>query len=128
MTAASNPTSGSDGNAVTFEPVDRLIELVNRETQALKANDWSGLTDFNRRKNQGLLELRRALHNHSDIDNGHVLQNRLRDLQSALRDNADMLQRHLDAARAVSQMISEAALAAQSDGTYSDTIAVRKDT
>jgi hypothetical protein len=127
MSTAQGSSHTPIGRSDCSEPVARLIDLIRRETAALKANDWSELADFNRRKNQGLLELRRILQSAKQPE-GAVEHDRLLELRDALKDNAAILQRHLDAARHVSQMISDAAVAAQSDGTYSSSIAHRKDT
>ena len=113
---------GSPHNDLSIA-IERLIEMVHQETSSLRANDWSGLVDFNRRKSQGLLELRRAItQRDNDAAAGPALA-QLMVLQEALFENEIVLQRHLDAARQVSQIISEAATVAESDGTYSSSIA-----
>jgi hypothetical protein len=107
-------------------PVDRAIEylgaIVEQETIALRTRAAIDLAEFNNRKNQGLLELNRALRALDPAAAGPVLASRLAHLRTKLDANRALLKTHLEAVREVASVVAEAIRDSESDGTYSASI------
>ena len=107
------------------DSLDRAIEylgaVVDQETEALRARAMVDLGEFNNRKNQGLLELNRALRG---LDTGAASRvgARLAGLRAKLDVNRALLKTHLEAVREVASVVSEAIRDSDSDGTYSSRI------
>ena len=114
--APSGPASGSIERAIEY-----LGAVVEQETTALRARVHVDLTEFNNRKNQGLLELNRALRG-LDPAAGPSLAPRLADLRAKLDVNRSLLARHMEAVREVANVVAEAIRDVDSDGTYSSSI------
>jgi hypothetical protein len=100
--------------------IQRLEEIVEQETAALRSRRAVDLKDFNDRKSQALLDMTRALR---QIQAGakpaaHVMD-RLGELRVKLEVNRRVLQMHLEAVREVSATLADAIREADSDGTYS---------
>jgi hypothetical protein len=113
-------SAGSGGS------VDRAIEylgaIVDQETSALRARAAIDLAEFNNRKNQGLLELNRALR---ALDAGSAktsIAPRLAALRAKLDVNRALLQTHLEAVREVASVVAQSIRDSESDGTYSPSI------
>jgi hypothetical protein len=102
--------------------IERVEQLMDQETFALRQHQVSGLADFNHRKSHGLLELTRAIRSLGNAAAGHGLQPRLLSLQAKLRENADALSLHLRAVQEVSALVTRAIRDGESDGTYSAAI------
>jgi hypothetical protein len=124
MLATAAPLSGSSPHA--GDSLDRAIEhlgaIVEQETDALRMRAAIDLAEFNNRKNQGLLELNRALR---ALDTGAASRSiaaRLADLRAKLDVNRTLLKTHLEAVREVASVVSEAIRDSDSDGTYSSRI------
>ncbi|MFZ4807714.1 MAG: flagellar protein FlgN [Hyphomicrobiaceae bacterium] len=104
--------------------IDRLEDLVDEETSALRAHKATDLRDFNNRKSQALLELSRVARM---VGNGPLdadLRDRLGVLHAKLETNRGVIKMHLDAVREIAAVVSGSIQESQSDGTYSP--AVRK--
>jgi len=106
-------------------PVDRAIEylaaIVDQETDVLRTRAAIDLAEFNTRKNQGLLELNRALR---ALDPGSAasIAVRLASLRTKLEVNRVLLQTHLEAVREVASVVAQSIRDSESDGTYSPSI------
>jgi len=102
--------------------IERLEEVVEQETAALKSRAAVDLNDFNNRKSHGLLELNRALRglDGSTRDKGALA--RLASLRAKLEANQAVLKMHLEAVREVAGVLADAIRDAESDGTYSPSI------
>ncbi|HWT32043.1 MAG TPA: hypothetical protein VN240_13595 [Propylenella sp.] len=109
---------------VLLGTIERLRQVVEAETLTLKENKPADLRDFNVRKNQGLLELTRAMRGIATDGLGHEASERLRCLRVALQRNSEVLKTHVDAVQEICAMMAGAIQEAESDGTY--TIASRR--
>lgn len=99
--------------------IQRLEEVVDQETAALKSRKAVDLKDFNDRKSHALLDLTRALRQMQA--NGAVhsqLERRLGSLRAKLEVNRQVLKMHLEAVREVSTTLADAIREQDSDGTY----------
>lgn len=106
-------------NAILEKAVRRLQEAVEQETAALRNRNPIDLNAFNQRKNQGLLELDRALRLLNGAPPNEEMKNALRMLRQKLDANREILTTHIEAVREVAAIIAEAIRGAESDGTYS---------
>ena len=106
-------------STLLYKAAERLEEIVEQETAALRARKAVDFNDANNRKSQGLLDLSRALHLLGDGVPAEETKHALRRLRSKLDDNRDVLQTHLDAVHEVAGIIADAIRNADSDGTYS---------
>ena len=116
-----------EGTLAAPAPLDRVIErleeVVDQETAALRNRTAIDLKDFNNRKSQGLLELNRALR--GLVDNppkDRTVSTRLAGLRAKLDVNRAVLETHLAAVREVATVLADAIRDAESDGTYSPSI------
>ena len=98
---------------------ERLGELLDRETAALRERKKVDLDDLSDRKNQALLELTRISRR---LDGGEIdagLRSLLAELRRKLDENQSVLKLHLQAAGEVADILANAIRDAESDGTYS---------
>jgi flagellar biosynthesis/type III secretory pathway chaperone len=103
--------------------IQRLEEVVDQETAALKSRQKVDLKDFNDRKSHALLDLSRALRQMQAGGASQVhLKNRLAELRAKLEVNRRVLQMHLEAVREVSTTLADAIREQDSDGTYSPSV------
>ena len=103
--------------------IERLEEVVEQETAALRGRTAVDLKDFNIRKSQGLLELNRALRGLDASPAGDkTLEARLAGLRAKLDANRAVLDVHLAAVREVATALADAIRDADSDGTYMPSI------
>jgi hypothetical protein len=102
--------------------LQRLEEVVEQETAALRTHAALDLNAFNNRKSQGLLELNRALRSVSSGVPDPALAVRLKRLRARLDTNHAVLKMHLDAVREISNIMADALREADSDGTYNPSI------
>lgn len=113
------------GSAGPNTRVDRAIEylgaIVDQETDALRTRAAIDLAEFNTRKNQGLLELNRALRA-LDAGSSASIAVRLASLRAKLEVNRALLQTHLEAVREVASVVAQSIRDSESDGTYSPSI------
>jgi hypothetical protein len=99
--------------------IQRLEEVVDQETAALKSRRPVDLKDFNDRKSHALLDLTRALRQMQGGNRDQPqLAKRLANLRAKLEVNQRVLQMHLEAVREVSTTLADAIREADSDGTY----------
>ena len=108
-------------NAPFERVVERLEEIVDQETAALKARVVVDLNDFSNRKSQGLLDLNRALRG-LEGRTGKTVLARLAGLRVKLEANQAALKTHLEAVREVASVLSDAIRDSESDGTYTPAI------
>jgi hypothetical protein len=99
--------------------IERIEELLDEETGALKSYRAVDLLSFIRRKSHGLLELTRAARALRGYDVDPAIADRLRGLREMLSRNQAVLQLHFEAVREVAELLAKAARDAESDGTYS---------
>jgi hypothetical protein len=115
-----------EGTLAAPAPVDRVIErleeVVDQETAALRNRTAIDLRDFNNRKSQGLLELNRALRGLDNAPKDRTVTTRLAGLRAKLDVNRAVLETHLAAVREVATVLADAIRDAESDGTYSPSI------
>jgi hypothetical protein len=102
--------------------IERVEQVVEQETIALKQRKRGGLDDFNRRKSHGLLDLTRAIRALGGAAAGQSLQPRLQALHGKLKENAAVLTMHLEAVQEISTVMARAIRDGESDGTYSAAI------
>ncbi len=108
--------------------IQRLEEIVDQETLALRSRKAVNLKEFNDRKSQALLELTRSLRHVQGGAPDPALAARVGSLKVKLAINQAVLKVHLEAVREISTSIADAIRQAESDGTYTQTIssAVRR--
>jgi hypothetical protein len=124
--AFASKLAAPDASPSVYGPVERVIErlteVVDQETAALRARITAGLQDFNNRKSQGLLDLNRVLRQYDGAAIDKAVLVRLADLRARLDLNRAVLQMHLEAVREVAGVVADAIRDAESDGTYSPLI------
>lgn len=98
--------------------IDRAIEVVEAETQALRANPTTDLKPFEYRKSQALLDLTRARSLVPPSAYTEDVKDRLVDFKDVLKENVDLLTLHMNAVSEVVKMMSRTMLDQDSDGTY----------
>ena len=106
--------------AMILPVVDRINQVLDEENEAIARRGSIDYDAFNHRKSQGLLELNRLTPSLAGLRLGPALAGALGDLQTRLETNRRLLSTQLTAARAVSDIITQAIRDSQSDGTYSD--------
>ena len=118
------PVADSDAaTSSAFERcIERLEDVVERETAALKGRAAADLREFNNRKSQGLLELSRSLRHFQLAPPSNAVLARLAGLREKLDTNKAVLKLHLEAVREVSTIMADAIRDAESDGTYSPSV------
>jgi hypothetical protein len=99
--------------------IERVEEVIDPETHALRHGESIDLAEFNRRKSHGLLELTRGIRNLNGPEAEEAIARRLRPLRAKLDENGALLRRHLDAVHEISNVLSRAIRDGESDGTYS---------
>lgn len=104
--------------------IQRLEEIVEQETWALKNRQAINLKDYNDRKSQALLELTRTLRNFQSVGTSPALVERVGSLKAKLAANQAMLKLHLEAVREISTSLSDAIRHSESDGTYTQAISL----
>jgi hypothetical protein len=123
---AAGPGMPAEAGSVAYAPLERAIErledVIEQETKALKSRAAVDLEAFNVRKSQGLLELNRALRGLDGLVRDKVVQARLAGLRAKLAVNQAVLKMHLEAVREVASVLADAIRDAESDGTYSPSI------
>lgn len=111
------------GSVPTLEiSLQRLEEIVDQETLALRTHKAVSLKEFNDRKSQALLELTRALRQVQGGPPDPALAQRVGTLKVKLAVNQAVLRLHLEAVREISTSIADAIRQSESDGTYTQAI------
>ncbi|HRO50522.1 MAG TPA: flagellar biosynthesis protein FlgN [Hyphomicrobium sp.] len=125
----SNPMPGLPAGAGGSAPVSmleislqRLEEIVDQETTALKQRETIDLKAFNDRKSQALLELTRWMRNMSGVEATPEIAARIGALKEKLLVNQAVLKLHLEAVREISASMADAIQQSESDGTYTQAI------
>lgn len=106
--------------------LDRLEETIEAETAALLARDLIAMDEFNRRKSQSLLEITRIMRTVKDGAIDPAAVKRVEGLREKLAVNHSILERYMRAVQEISSIVSGAIQNANSDGTYSASLAGRK--
>ena len=99
--------------------VSRLADIVDEETEALRAHTPIDLKASNDRKSLGLIELNRVLRLIESTKPEPSTVKALEALNGKLEANGHFLKLHLEAVREVAAIISRTIREADSDGTYS---------
>ncbi len=102
-----------------LQTIERVEQVVDQETLALKTNQPIDLVEINRRKSHGLLDLTRGLRALNGGPGLQAVEGRLATLRARLNENSAVLRRHLDAVQEVSAIVARAIREGESDGTYS---------
>lgn len=101
-----------------FLCVMRLAEVVRLETQLLKAGGAVDFDALNRRKSHALMEFTQVARGVTDAPQ---LVAQISELRLLLAENAEILDRRLQATREIAMLILEQARKSESDGTYTMT-------
>ena len=99
--------------------VNRLADIVDEETAALRGHTPIDLKASNDRKSLGLIELNRVLRLIEGTKPEPSTLKALEMLNGKLDTNGHFLKLHLEAVREVAAIISRTVREADSDGTYS---------
>ena len=101
-----------------LETVQRAIRAVARETKALREERNLDLRSHSDEKSRILLDLSRLTESVDVASLSNSVTSELLVLRQMLAENQHVLQRHLEAVREITEVLSKAILAAESDGTY----------
>jgi hypothetical protein len=117
--ALGQPPGRASARIALKSAVARLIQLLDRETAALRRREPVDMDDLCNRKNQALLELSRIgpRFDREAIDS--ELRSMLAQLRDKLGENRSVLTLHLQAVQEVAEILTNAIRDAESDGTYS---------
>lgn len=102
--------------------IQRLEEIIDLETSALRNRQAIDLKEFNDRKSQALLELTRSLRAVQGTGPNPAVAERVAGLKTKLAINQAMLKIHLEAVREIATTLSDAIRHSDSDGTYTPAI------
>jgi hypothetical protein len=105
--------------------IERLEQLLGRETQALRNCAPIDFEDFNLRKSHALLELSRASRSATPVTST-AIGARLIELQEKLAENGLLLEQHLAAMREIAAIMVRTIEMAESDGTYSSRLSLER--
>lgn len=123
MSAAAGLKGGGAAPLPMLEiSLQRLEEVVDQETAALKSGQPVDLKAYNDRKSQALLELSRWLRNIPNLGANPELAARVGGLKEKLALNQAALKLHLEAVQEISASLTDAIQQSESDGTYTQAI------
>ncbi len=105
--------------------IKRLEAVIEEETEALEARLPADIDGLNRRKSQGLLELTRLTRGLDPTGLDATTAIHLARLRDKLARNQQVVALHLRALEEIDDTLAQAALAAESDGTYSARTSLR---
>ncbi|MEK4035347.1 hypothetical protein WOC76_06890 [Methylocystis sp. IM3] len=108
---------GLSGDAF-FRCIGRLKEIIEAETGVLKEGKGVDFEALNRRKLHALLEFMQVSRMAAPRAES-LTTDRMRDLQSLLTENAQLLERRLQATQEITDLIVRHIRESGSDGTYS---------
>jgi hypothetical protein len=118
--AASDQSSTHPSASVALRnAAARLIQLLDRETTALRRREPVEMDELCDRKNQALLELSRIGRRLEGESLDPELRSLLVELRKKLDENRSVLKLHLQAVGEVADILATAIRDAESDGTYS---------
>jgi hypothetical protein len=104
--------------ALLEKTIDKLEDLIDEETSALKTHRAVDLRDYNNRKSQTLLELTRLTRMVGPATVDAEFKARLESIRTKLNINRGVIQMHLEAVREIAALVSSSIQEADSDGTY----------
>ena len=99
--------------------IERLIDVIERETRDLAGPGPVDYRAHSQRKSQGLLELSRLEPKLAGVRSHPRARAALAELLRRLDDNQKLLHARLRAARTIADVLARAIRDGQSDGTYS---------
>jgi len=125
--AAGEPASGGQQSPIAFtlSLVERLNDVLERETKGLNEHSIADLKELTHRKSQCLLELMRASRSLEGQPQSRALEERLGALRLAVDRNQAALATHVDAVKEIATIIADALRDSESDGTYDERPAAR---
>lgn len=103
--------------------VDRLQQLIDRESRALVSGEAVDFEAFNSKKTRALLEFMRVSRSYA-APRSPMAETKLARLRESLLENSSLLEQHLRAVREISGIMIRTIEMADSDGTYSKTMLV----
>jgi hypothetical protein len=121
MTAPQRPAESAQPPFVLIV-IERLIEAVESETQALQRPGPIDYRAHSQQKSQALLELSRLEPKLAGVKSQPGTRAALAKLIGRLEENQKLLHARLRAARTIAEVVSRAINEGQSDGTYSSQI------
>ncbi len=101
------------------QAIERLEEILDQETAALRSHAKIDLKALNSRKSHGLLEFSRVIRQLEGAPQNEAIMSRLGSLRAKLETNRGVLKMHIEAVREVAAIVADAIREAESDGTYS---------
>lgn len=114
-----SPTPNLAGGEDAFSRcIGRLQEIIEAETSVLKEGKKLDFDALNQRKTHALLEFMQVSRTASSEALNHAAA-RIRDLQRVLAENAQLLERRLQATQEITNLIVHHIRESESDGTYS---------
>lgn len=105
--------------AFVLSAIDRIEAVVLEETEALRNSANYDLASSNNRKSHSIVDFNNAIRNLAKSDIDPELVDRLESMRQRLRENHHVIRLHLEAAKEISALLSDAMQDAESDGTYS---------
>jgi hypothetical protein len=102
--------------------IERLESVIDHETEVLRSRGAIDLKEWNNRKNQGLLDLTRALRPLGLRGPDAKTLAALARLRAKLEVNRALIRNHVEAVREISAMLCEAIRNLESDGTYAPAV------
>ena len=112
-------TDQSSAHVALKQAVTRLLELLKRETTALRRREPVDMDELCHRKNQALLEISRIGRRLEGEPVDDELRSLMAELRGQLDENQSVLKLHLQAVGEVANILAAAIRDAESDGTYS---------
>jgi hypothetical protein len=113
---------GSAVSSSIDKTMQRVENLLDRETEALLSRQPIDLKESNNGKSRALLELSLAARLLEGIRIDPELARRLKALRGKLEANQAVLRRHLEAVREVANVVAETIQDVEWDGTYSQQV------
>ncbi len=98
--------------------IDRLREIIESETRVLKQGGHVDFDALNQRKTHALLEFLQVSRTASP-QSATQITDQVRSLQKLLSENAQLLERRLQATQEITNLIVHHIRESESDGTYS---------
>lgn len=127
MTSQDAPTAKDGMDSALGRCIERLEQLIDAETAALRGGDSVDFGGFNSRKAHALLEFIMLTRSHPQMVTP-ALAARVAGLEHKLADNARLLQQHLRAISEICDIAIKQLQAEESDGTYSSRSIPRRQT
>jgi len=117
--SSANAAPGGHYGQGALSTIERVEKVIAQDTQILRSGNLDDLAKHSERKSHCLIELSRALRAIPADQADHAgLGARLKRLNGALHENAELLAARLLAIREVAELITQAIKDDRSDGTY----------